>query len=475
MEQRQYLYCWSFRKSNYIFLKSINFDGGHNFFTPPQYKTIKMDPLKAKFKEKADALGAEIKALLKEHGDTVIDQVTVSQAFGGMRDIKSMIWETSLLDAQEGIRFRGFTIPELQEKLPRGRGKEPLPEGLFWLMLTDEIPTEEEALWLTNEWEHRRNVPQYVFDTINAMPIDTHAMTMFTVGVMALQTQSIFAKRYDEGMPKSAYWDATYEDSMNLIAALPTIAAHIYRRKYADGNIIAPNDRLDWAANFAHMMGFEDYDFKNLMRLYLTIHADHEGGNASAHTTHLVGSTLSDPYLAFAAAMNALAGPLHGLANQEVIKWIFDMVEALGTTTPTDEQVAEYVKQTLTSGRVVPGYGHAVLRQPDPRFTAQKTFGEKYCPNDDIVRIVWQIFNVVPPILQSLGKIKNPWPNVDAHSGALLVHYGMKEYGFYTVLFGVSRALGVLAAGCWSRALGFPLERPKSLTTELVKEMIAKA
>lgn len=434
-----------------------------------------MDPLKAKFKEKADALGAEIKALLKEHGDTVIDQVTVSQAFGGMRDIKSMIWETSLLDAQEGIRFRGFTIPELQEKLPRGRGKEPLPEGLFWLMLTDEIPTEEEALWLTNEWEHRRNVPQYVFDTINAMPIDTHAMTMFTVGVMALQTQSIFAKRYDEGMPKSAYWDATYEDSMNLIAALPTIAAHIYRRKYADGNIIAPNDRLDWAANFAHMMGFEDYDFKNLMRLYLTIHADHEGGNASAHTTHLVGSTLSDPYLAFAAAMNALAGPLHGLANQEVIKWIFDMVEALGTTTPTDEQVAEYVKQTLTSGRVVPGYGHAVLRQPDPRFTAQKTFGEKYCPNDDIVRIVWQIFNVVPPILQSLGKIKNPWPNVDAHSGALLVHYGMKEYGFYTVLFGVSRALGVLAAGCWSRALGFPLERPKSLTTELVKEMIAKA
>ena len=434
-----------------------------------------MDPLKAKFKEKADALGAEIKALLKEHGDTVIDQVTVSQAFGGMRDIKSMIWETSLLDAQEGIRFRGFTIPELQEKLPRGRGKEPLPEGLFWLMLTDEIPTEEEALWLTNEWERRRNVPQYVFDTINAMPIDTHAMTMFTVGVMALQTQSIFAKRYDEGMPKSAYWDATYEDSMNLIAALPTIAAHIYRRKYADGNIIEPNDRLDWAANFAHMMGFEDYDFKNLMRLYLTIHADHEGGNASAHTTHLVGSTLSDPYLAFAAAMNALAGPLHGLANQEVIKWIFDMVEALGTTTPTDEQVAEYVKQTLTSGRVVPGYGHAVLRQPDPRFTAQKTFGEKYCPNDDIVRIVWQIFNVVPPILQSLGKIKNPWPNVDAHSGALLVHYGMKEYGFYTVLFGVSRALGVLAAGCWSRALGFPLERPKSLTTELVKEMIAKA
>lgn len=432
-----------------------------------------MDPLKAKFKEKAAALNTEIKALLKEHGNTVIDSVTVSQAYGGMRDIKSMIWETSLLDAQEGIRFRGFTIPELQEKLPTGRGKEPLPEGLFWLMLTGEVPTEEEALWVTNDWERRRNVPQYVFDTINALPKDTHAMTMFTVGIMALQNQSVFAKRYEEGMPKSEYWDATYEDSMNLIAALPVVAAAIYRRKYKDGSIIESNTRLDWASNFAHILGYDDADFKNLMRLYMVIHADHEGGNASAHTTHLVASALSDSYLSLGAAMNALAGPLHGLANQEVIKWIFEMIEELGTTKPTNEQIGNYVRKTLSEGRVVPGYGHAVLRKPDPRFTAQMTFAQKYCSNDDIVKVVWQIFETVPPILQTIGKIKNPWPNVDAHSGALLVHYGMTENSFYTVLFGVSRALGVLAAGCWSRALGFPLERPKSLTTELVKEMLA--
>jgi citrate synthase len=432
-----------------------------------------MDPLKLKFKEKATAHAADIKAMLKEHGDRVIDEVTLSQAYGGMRDIKSMIWETSLLDAQEGIRFRGFTIPELQEKLPTGRGKEPLPEGLFWLMLTGEIPTDEECLWLTNDWERRRKIPAHVFNAINGMPKDSHAMTQFTVGIFALQTESIFAKRYEEGMPKSEYWDATYEDSMNLIACLPVIAAYVYRRKYKNGVLPAPNDRLDWAANFAHMLGFDDPDFKNLMRLYMTIHADHEGGNASAHTTHLIGSTLADQYLSFGGAMSSLAGPLHGLANQEVIKWIFEMVETLGTTKPTDDQIAEYVKQTLASGRVIPGYGHAVLRKPDPRFTAQKTFGEKYCKDDDIVKIVWQIFDVVPPILSTMGKIKNPWPNVDAHSGALLVHYGMKEYGFYTVMFGVSRALGVLAAACWSRALGFPLERPKSLTTELVKEMLA--
>jgi citrate synthase len=433
-----------------------------------------MDPLKIKFKEKATAMSADIKAMLKTHGNVVIDQVTISQAYGGMRDIKSMIWETSLLDAQTGIQFRGFSIPQLQENLPKGKGTEPLPEGLFWLMLTGEIPTEAEAQWLSDEWERRRNIPKHVFNAIKALPKDAHAMTQFSTAVLAMQTESVFAKRYDEGMPKSEHWDATYEDAMNLIAALPQIAAFIYRRKYKNSKYIKPNDSLDWAANFAHMLGVPGEEFKDLMRIYLTIHADHEGGNASAHATHLTGSALSDPYLAFTSAMNALSGPLHGLANQEVIKWIFDMLEDLGTTKPTNEQVAEYTRKTLAAGKVVPGYGHAVLRMPDPRFTAQMTFAQKHTPDSDIVKVVWQIFEVVPPILQSLGKIKNPWPNVDAHSGALLVHYGMKEFGFYTVMFGVSRALGVLAQLCWSRALGFPLERPKSLTTEWVQNFIAK-
>jgi citrate synthase len=171
--------------------------------------------------------------------------------------------------------------------------------------------------------------------------------------------------------------------------------------------------------------------------------------------------------------MNALAGPLHGLANQEVIKWIFDMLEELGTTAPTKEQIANYVHATLAKGQVVPGYGHAVLRRPDPRFMAQMEFAKEYISHDDVVEVVWKVFDVVPGILSSLGKVKNPWPNVDAHSGALLVHYGLKEYGYYTVLFGVSRALGVLAALCWSRALGFPLERPKSVTTDWVRQFLA--
>lgn len=432
-----------------------------------------MDPLKQKFIEKASALRDKVRAMLKEHGETVVDEVTMSQVYGGARNIKMMVWETSELDAQEGIRFRGYSIPELKKLLPKG-DKEIRPEGLFWLMLTGEVPTEQEVEGLRNEWRKRNQVPQYVFNVLDTLPKDTHPMSQFTIAINALQTESKFARRYNEGLSKTEHWDPTYEDCMDLIAKLPRIAAYIYRRTYHDGKHIEPNTSEDWAGNFAHMLGFNNPDFKNLMRLYLTIHADHEGGNASAHTVHLVGSTLSDPYLAFAAGMNALAGPLHGLANQEVINWIFEMIDEIGTSSPSKEQIADYVKRTLNEGKVVPGYGHAVLRQPDPRFTAQKEFAEQYIKDSDIVQIVWDVFEVVPPILQSLGKVKNPWPNVDAHSGALLVHYGLKESGFYTVLFGVSRALGVLAATCWSRALGMPLERPKSVTSDWAFDFLAK-
>ncbi len=433
-----------------------------------------MDSLKQKFYEKSQAVGKELGKFAKENGDKEVDTVSLKQVLGGMRGVKSMMWQTSALDPIKGIRFRGYSIPEIRELLPKGpNGKEPLPEGLFWLMLVDEIPTEEQVKWLSDQWKNRSNVPEHVFKVLEALPEDTHPMTQFTVAINTMQTSSVFARRYAEGMNKTEYWDATYEDAMNLIARLPRVAAYIYRKTYHGGEHISQDMSLDWAGNFAHMLGIPGEDFKSLMRLYLTIHADHEGGNASAHTTHLVGSALSDAYLSLAGGMNALAGPLHGLANQEVIKWIFRMVEALGTTKPTKQQIADYVNSTIARGRVIPGYGHAVLRQPDPRFIAQKNFAEKYIGhNDDYINIVWELFEVVPDILKSLGKVKNPWPNVDAHSGAILVHYGLKEYSFYTVLFGVSRAMGVLASLCWSRALGFPLERPKSVTFDWIKENV---
>lgn len=435
-----------------------------------------MDPLKKKFAELALAQYKNMKAFKAEYGDVKVSDVSAEQIFGGARGVTMLLWETSLLDPDLGIRFRGYSIPELREKLPCLGCSEPLPEGLFWLMMVGEIPNEEQVRWLSGEWRRRANVPDHTFRLLDSLPVDTHPMTQFISAITSMQTESVFAQKYAEGMAKTEYWDAVYEDTMNLIAKLPRIAAYIYRRTYHNGQHIAPDPKLDWSANLAHMLGVTNEPaFMDLMRLYMTIHADHEGGNASAHTTHLVASTLSDPYLSFAGGMTSLAGPLHGLANQEVIKWIFEMVEFLGTTKPSSDQIEDYVRKTLDEGKVIPGYGHAVLRQPDPRFIAQKRFAERHLPDDDFINVVWKVYDVVPPILQSLGKVKNPWPNVDAHSGAILVHYGLKEYSFYTVLFGVSRALGVLASVCWSRALGLPLERPKSITYDSLKKKVTES
>ena len=432
--------------------------------------------LKAKLSSKSSSLKKDIESLLSAHGSASIGEVTLSQAYGGMRDIQCMVTETSSVDPHEGIRYRGMSIPELQAKLPKAPGgSQPLPEAVFYLLLTGDVPSEAEAAEVTRAWREHEALPEHVTRTVDALPRTAHPMTQLSVGLLAMQTDSIFAHRYREGMPKSAHWEAMYDDVVLLLGRIPTLAAHIYRRTYKGGTHIPPAaDRaLDWSANLAHMLGFEGEEFRELMRLYLSIHADHEGGNVSAHATHLVGSALADPYLCLSAGMNGLAGPLHGLANQEVMRWIVNVKEKLGGGVPTKEQLSEFVWNTLKSGQVVPGYGHGVLRVTDPRYMAQREFALRYLPHDENFQIVRMLFDIVPDILTQQGKAKDPWPNVDAHSGVLLVHYGLVEYDFYTVLFGVSRAMGVLASLILDRALGLPLERPKSVTTEWVKRRFA--
>ena len=339
-------------------------------------------------------------------------------------------------------------------------------------MLLDEMPTREDADYLSRDWYNRSHVPYHVIKVIEAMPVTSKPMTQFSTGIISMATDSIFQKAHRAGLNKNDYWDTTYEDVMNLIARLPVIAAYIYRRSFKDGSFIEPDRNLDWAANFAHMMGYDSEEIYRLFRMYMCIHADHEGGNVSAHATHLVGSALSNPYYSYAAGMLGLAGPLHGYANQEVMYWISEMLKEIGDSSDEKvirEKIEDYVRKTISEGKVIPGYGHAVLRVTDPRFTAQQIFAEKYVKDDHLINIVNMLHDIVPPILKSLGKVKNPWPNVDAFSGALLHHYGISEYFFYTVMFGVSRSLGVLAQLVWDRMYNLPLERPSSETLEWFK------
>lgn len=414
-----------------------------------------------------------VKDFVAAHGKDVVGQVVIEQMYGGMRSIRGLVTETSVLDPDEGIRFRGFSIPECQKLLPKAPGgMEPLPEGLFWLLVTGKMPTDAQVKAISKEWANRADLPSHVVTMLKNFPHNLHPMAQFSAAITACSSESKFAKAYSQGTKKLQYWESVYEDSMDLIAKLPTIAAIIYRNLFRDGTSVGAIDpNKDWSANFVSQLGYENPQFTELMRLYLTLHSDHEGGNVSAHTCHLVGSALSDPYLSFAAGINGLAGPLHGLANQEVLIFLQSIKKAVGDNHTVDH-LKEIIWAQLKSGQVVPGYGHAVLRVTDPRYTCQREFALKFLPKDPMFQLVSDLYKVVPDILLQLGKVKNPWPNVDAHSGVLLQYYGMTEMNYYTVLFGVSRALGCLASLIWSRALGFPIERPKSFSTDLLQKMV---
>jgi len=434
-----------------------------------------MSSLKNTLRKKIQEHRPRTTELLKKHGNKVIDQVTVSQIIGGMRGIKSLVTDISYLDPYEGIRYRGFTLPEVLDKLPKSKGAEmPYVEGLYYLLLTGEMPTLDEVEEIMVDFKNRRTIPHYVKDVIDSFPSGSHPMAILSAAVTSLERESLFNIKYKAGISKMDYWDSTYEDATNLLAKMPLIGAYIYNKLYQNGNGHRyPDQSLDLGANFAYMMG-KDKPYDDVSRMYFIIHADHESGNVSAHTGHLVASSLSDVYYAISAMINGLAGPLHGLANQEVLRWLQGLKEQMNDELPSEEEMKKYVWDTLNSGQVIPGYGHAVLRKTDPRYTVQREFCLKHMPDDDLFKYVNALYHVVPDILKEHGKAKNPWPNVDAQSGVVQWHYGVTEYDFYTVLFAIGRSIGVLSNIIWDRALGYPLERPKSVTTDMLEKKVEK-
>ena len=433
-----------------------------------------MSSLKQKLSAKIKEHRPRTLKLMKEHGDVIVDEVTIAKLIGGMRSLKSLVTDISYLDPQEGIRYRGYTLPEVFERLPKPEGAEgPYVEGLFYLLLTGDIPTDAEVDEVISEFRERRILPDYVYEVIDAFPSDSPPMSIFSAAILSLSRESQFNKQYLEGISKQDYWEPTYEDALNLVAKLPEIGSYIYYKLYKKGQQIQQNPNLDMGGNFAHMMG-QKPPYDDVSRMYFILHADHESGNVSAHTGHLVASALSDIYLSISAMINGLAGPLHGLANQEVLRWLQDLRNKMDGKVPSEEEMQQFVWDTLNAGQVIPGFGHAVLRKTDPRYTVQREFALKHMQHDELFQYVDLLYKVVPPILQEHGHAKNPWPNVDAHSGMIQWHYGITEYEFYTVLFGIGRALGITANIIWDRALIYPLERPKSLTTQMLEDIVQK-
>lgn len=354
----------------------------------------------------------ELLKQVKERGEEVIGEVKINNVIGGMRGLKSMVWEGSVLDPNEGIRFHGRTIKDCQRELPKGTsGTEMLPEAMFWLLLTGKVPSTTQVRAFSKELAEKSHLPQHILDLIKSFPKTMHPMTQLSIAVAALNTESSFAKAYEKGLSKADYWEPTFDDCISLLAKIPRVAALVFRPNEVDTVGTQPLDSSqDWSYNFATLLGKggkENEDFVDLLRLYLALHGDHEGGNVSAHTTHLVGSALSDPFLSYSAGLLGLAGPLHGLAAQEVLRWILAMKETIGDNF-TEKDVEKYLWDTLNSGRVVPGYGHGVLRKPDPRFQALMDFAASR--PDILANPVFQLVKlnseVAPRVLTEHGKVR---------------------------------------------------------------------
>jgi len=411
------------------------------------------------FAAQVDALRAERDHLIKTHGDRMVSEVSVAQVFGGLRDVRALVCDTSEVDPDRGLIIRGIPILDLLDRAP---------EDIFFLLLIGRLPSEAESLKVRSEIASQPRVPESVWRPFDAMPADSHPMSMLSAALLILDHESVLERAVAEGMPRKDHWRAALDDALRLFAALPALAAGIYRIHYHRGPRLASDPSLDWAANYCMMLGHRDETFSRAMRIAAVLQSDHEGGNVCAYTCHTVGSVLSNPYLAVSAGFNGLAGPLHGRSAQESTRWVLDALERFGSA-PSESFIEEYTWETLNAGRFVPGHGHAVLRGPDPRFTAMIDFGRAHFAGDPVFDTVERMSRVVPEILKKHGKAKNPYPNVDFGMGTLWHHMGITELDYYTVPFAISLSSGMLAQLVINRALGTPINRPRSVTTAWIR------
>ena len=427
------------------------------------------------------------------HGDKIIDTISVSQILGDTKGITSTHWDISTLHSEKGITFHNKTINDLRKELPKffcpiskidttngivnKQSDEPMAESLIWFLLTGKIPTLIESIRLKDELNTRPPLSEDIKKSISQFPKDMPPITQLSSAILLMQKDSLFLEKYNEGIPHDEYWEHTYEDILNIIAILPETCAFIYSSKYSVKPLDIYNHSDDLIGRFCQSMGFHDKTFHEYMRLYMIIHCcDHEGGNASARACRLVGSTLADPYLSLASSMNALAGPRNGVENQEILKWLLDLKNTLDKEKKevNPETIGEFILKTLKEGNSIPGYGHSVLKHTDSRYLCQRDFALKNFPEYELFNLVDTIYKVVPSILKDHGTVKYPYPNVDSHSGIMLKYYGLEEYEFYTVLFGLGRTFGVLSQLFWDRALNIPLENPKSISLQLLNDTVTK-
>ncbi|HEY4832485.1 MAG TPA: citrate (Si)-synthase, partial [Waddliaceae bacterium] len=329
------------------------------------------------------------------------------------------------------------------------------PERVIFLLYYGHDGTPNEIHAFKQELKKRAGLPKEAIRYIEAMPRKGHPMALYSAAILIL---GMFEGKEDYR-----------EDCLNLIAKIPEVTAVVINYHAGWGETPPPNPELGYIENFSQMVKLpsSSTDIAQVFKLFNILHYDHGGGNLSTFVGKAVASGLEDMYGSIAASLNALAGPRHGRANQECLHFVAEMLKSLGKNA-TEETVERTIRERLDRNELIYGFGHAVLRVEDPRATLQYAIAEQRFADNPLVRMALMVRKMGAKVLKENPKITNPYPNVDAISGILLTAAGFPYPEYYTVLFGLSRTVGIASQIVYERLYarggkGTPIVRPKYL------------
>ena len=365
----------------------------------------------------------------------------------GLRGIPVGTCLTSYVDPIEGVHYVGYPVGDLADLEE---------EDVIYLLLHKTLPSAKESAEFRKELAHRgEEIPTGALRVLETLTTGSgHPMDWLAIGIMALGAAETTG-------------DAKV-DSLNLIARMPELMARIFLLRGGKPEDLRPREtKLGLVENFVHMLGIDGDEAERVnrvLRFFFILHMDHGGGNLSTFSGKAVASGKASVYVSLASAMNALSGPLHGRANQACLEF----VQRIGTS--DHDEIEAFVRSELAARRPIYGFGHGVLRAEDPRARLLIELGSEICPDDENFQTVTALREVVPPILQEIPKISNPYPNVDLASGSLLHSVGFRKPDYYTTFFGWARVAGICAQILDERSArdgrGVPIYRPKYIARD---------
>lgn len=374
----------------------------------------------------------------------VLAEITEETLDTGLRGVPVGHCSTSDVDPIKGVSYRGILIDKL---------KNVSSEEAMRLLFEGRLPDAKELAAFKEELVKRSEVHPKIIDAIENFDKNLHPMNRFVMSILML----------DEFYPQKKYSEA----AMNLVAKLPEIVATIFRAGSGWGERRKSRPELGYIENLVYLAKGEipnAKDVANFMRLFHILHFDHSGGNLSTFVGKSTASGGANLYQSIASAMLALAGPLHGGANQEVLSFLKDTLKNVKDPSNKDE-IKAYVRKLFAEGKKIFGFGHAVLRNEDSRATVFFDFGKETIPDDKLYQLAASLRVAGSEVLKENPKVQNPYPNVDSCSGVLLNALFSQDETYYTVLFGFGRCVGIAAQIVQEREVfnggkGTPIMRP---------------